>query len=407
MAAALLLDLLIFLVPLLLIPLGLWRGGAHEGLVGGGILLGGAVASYWTGSWGGWLASLFDAPLNAMAFLVACVLLVIGAAAGHAAGTVVGLPRPEADGRIAGAVLGWLNGVVFLTLALGAYGSSVGSGALTPIIARGFLTEAVIVHGRWVLLGSALVVLGMIGTVFWVNAVVGHVYDPGYVPGQRTVFTSNPAPDRPERPAPAARTDPRLPIAEPYSNWPMAPRQRPIAVPRMADAGKVEPAASRFRSALSRMGPQPDAERGRTGGFRELFSQTLPVDLRSRSEDDQAADATARPAPDAPGRSASSRASRATPRPHPVTGRTPDDLSTSDPGAPARPAPPASISDWIRVSGLSNPMMAPPPKTGTSARPETDGSSVEPAADAPIHPTTGDDGQPGTGPDRGGRSSGS
>lgn len=399
MAAALLLDLLILLVPLLLIPLGLWRGGAHEGLVGAGILLGWAVASNWTGSWGGWLASLFDAPLNAMAFLVACVLLVIGAAAGHAAGTVVGLPRPEADGRIAGAVLGWLNGVVFLTLALGAYGSSVGDGALTPIIARGFLTEAVIVHGRWVLLGAGLVVLGMIGIVFWVNAVVGHVYDPGYVPGQRTVFTSNPAPDRSDRPELAARTDPRLPIAEPYSNWPTAPRQRPVAVPRMADAGKVEPAASRFRSALSRISPQPDAERGRTGGFRELFSQTLPVDLRHRSEDAPAVEASERPA--------ASRASRATPRPHPVTGRTPDDLSTSGPDDPLRPAPPASISDWIRVSGLSNPMMAPPPRTGSVDRSGTTGSPADRHDADPAPPAIEDDGQPGTGTGRDGRSSGS
>ncbi len=392
MAAALLLDLLIFLVPLLLIPLGLWRGGAHEGLVGGGILLGGAVASSWTGAWGGWLASLFDAPLNAMAFLVTCVLLVIGAGAGHAAGTVVGLPRPEADGRIAGAVLGWLNGVVFLTLALGAYGASVGGGALTPIIERGFLTEAVIVHGRWVLLGAGLVVLAMIGIVFWVNAVVGHVYDPGYVPGQRTVFTSTPPTERPEL---AARTDPRQAIAEPYSNWPTAPRPRPVAVPRMADAGKVEPAASRFRSALSRMGPQPDAERGRTGGFRELFSQTLPVDLRGRPED----------APvDTSDRPASARAARATPRPHPVTGRTPDDLLVSDPEDAPRAAPPASISDWIRVSGLSNPMMAPPPKTTTSARTEADGGAT--AGDgAEADPRPADDGQPGAGPEHGGRSS--
>ncbi len=364
MAPALLLDLLIFLVPILLIPLGLLRGGAREGLVGGGILLGWSVASEWTGAWGGALASLFGATPNAMEFLVACVVLVIGAGAGHAAGMIVGLPRPEADGRIAGAVLAWLNGVVFLTLALGTYGRSVGEESLTPIISRGFLTEAVIVHERWVLLGVALVVLGLIGTVFWVNAVVGQVYDPGYVPGQRTVFTSNPVPDIPPR---AARTDPRLPITEPYSNWPSAPRQRAINVPHAADAGKVEPAASRFRSALSRINPQGDGAQGRAASFRELFSQTQPVDVRDRSG--------ATPGDRPPSRTPRPRGAPS--RPRPVTGRTPGEPPVrTDSGT--RPPPPASISDWIRISGLSNPMMAPPPKVGSSPRSDDEASRTTP-----------------------------
>lgn len=393
MAAALLLDLLIFLVPLMLIPLGLLRGGAHEGFVGGGILLGWAVASNWTGSWGGALASLTGATPNAMGFLVACVVLAIGAGAGHAGGTIVGLPRPEADGRIAGAVLAWLNGVVFLTLALGAYGRSVGDEALTPIISRGFLTEAVIVHERWVMLGVGLVVLGLIGTVFWVNAVVGQVYDPGYVPGRRTVFTSNSVPDFPPR---AARTDPRLPITEPYSNWPSAPRQRPINLPHAADAGKLEPASSRFRSALSRIGPQADGERGRAASFRDLFSQTHPVDVGGRAVDSPT-DAT---------RERPSRPSSAPPRRHPVTGRTPGDLlSGMDPDA--RPAPPASISDWIRISGLSNPMMAPPPRASTPPEPDADHAASTGPDDGADSGRTRDESPADAMPDRDDRSSGS
>ncbi len=394
MAAALLLDLLIFLVPILLIPLGLLRGGAREGLVGGGILLGWAVASDWTGAWGGALASLLGATPNAMGFLVACIVLVMGAGAGHAAGTIVGLPRPEADGRIAGAVLAWLNGVVFLTLALGTYGRAVGEESLTPIISRGFLTEAVIVHERWVLLGVALVVLGLIGTVFWVNAVVGQVYDPGYVPGQRTVFTSNPAPDALSR---VARTDPRLPITEPYSNWPSAPRQRAINVPHAADAGKVEPAASRFRSALFRITPQADGERGRAASFRELFSQTQAVDVRNGSGDTPGEGPRNRP----------SRPRSAPPRRHPITGRSPGDLpGGSEPGT--RPPPPASISEWIRISGLSNPMMAPPPKASSTPQPDDDVAQAGPANPRAAGAETADGAtQPDGTPDRDDRSSSS
>ena len=371
MAAALLLDLLIFLVPLMLIPLGLWRGGAHEGFVGGGILLGWAVANSWTGAWGGWLAALLNASPSAMEFLVACLVLAVGAGAGHAAGTIVGLPRPEADGRIAGAILAWLNGVLFLTLALGAYGASLGGEPLNPIITRGFLTEAVIVHERWVLLGVGLVVLGLIGTVFWVNAVVGQVYDPGYVPGQRTVFTSTPpVPERIER---ALRSDPRQPITEPYSNWPTAPRQRAITVPRAADAGKVEPVASRFRSALSRINPPTSGDPGRRVSLRDMFAQTMPVDVRDRTAEHESGGDRG-------------RASRTgTTRPRPVTGRTPGDVPAAgdvpetDDVSP-RPAPP-SISEWIRVSGLSNPMMAPPPtKTTPTAR--GDANAAPDAADA-------------------------
>ena len=393
MAAALLLDLLIFLVPLMLIPLGLLRGGPHEGFVGGGILLGWAVASNWTGAWGGGLASLTGATANAMGFLVACVVMAAGAGAGHAAGTIVGLPRPEADGRIAGAVLAWLNGVVFLTLALGVYGQSVGDEALTPIISRGFLTEAVIVHERWVMLGVGLVVLGLIGTVFWVNAVVGQVYDPGYVPGRRTVFTTNPVPDSPPR---AARTDPRLPITEPYSNWPAVPRQRPINVPHAADAGKVEPAASRFRSALFRIGPHSDGERGPAASLRDLFSQTHPVDVGGRAVDSPTDATSERP----------SRPSAAPPRRHPVTGRTPGDLlSGMDPEA--RPAPPASISDWIRISGLSNPMMAPPPRASAPPEPNSgQADSTGPDGDVDSGRTR-DESPPDATPDRDDRSSGS
>lgn len=371
MAAALLLDLLIFLVPLMLIPLGLLRGGAHEGYVGGGILLGWVVASNWTGAWGGWLASILNATPGAMGFLIACVVLAIGAGAGHAVGTLVGLPRPEADGRIAGAILAWLNGVLFLTLALGAYSASLDGEALNPIITRGFLTEAVIVHERWVMLGVGLVVLGLIGIVFWVNAVVGQVYDPGYVPGQRTVFTNSPAPERPER---VARSDPRQPITEPYSNWPVAPRQRAITVPRAADAGKVEPVASRLRSALARIGPPIDGETGRRMTLRDMFVQTMPMDVRDRSADQAPESASRRSTP-----ADRARPDDAPPRPRPAAGRTPGDLPEAAEPAP-RPAPPASISDWIRISGLSNPMMAPPPEKSPPILRSDEGS---PAPDGP------------------------
>lgn len=286
MIAALVLDLLLFLVPLMLIPLGLWRGGPHEGYVGGGVLLGWVVGDNWAGAWSGPLAQLTHANDGAMRLLVAFVLLVIGAGIGHLAGSVVGLPRPGADARIAGALLAWLNGVLFLTLALGAYRDTLAGKAPSPVITRGFLTEFVIDHERWVLLGVAIVVLGLIGTVLWVNAAIGELYDPAYVPGTRTVFSEMPPPPPLVDQERLLRDNPMRPIAEPYSSWPVTNRNRGITVPRAADAGKVEPAPSRFRSALSRIGAQPTPPRPSRAVLDELFARTMPVDLRPPGQRD-------------------------------------------------------------------------------------------------------------------------
>ena len=297
MIAALVLDLLLFLVPLMLIPLGLWRGGPHEGYVGGGVLLGWVVGANWAGAWAGPLAHLLHANDGAMRLLIAFVLLVIGAGVGHLAGSVVGLPRPGADARIAGAVLAWLNGVLFLTLALGAYRDTLNGKAPSPVITRGFLTEFVIDHERWVLLGVAIVVLGMIGTVLWVNAAIGDLYDPAYVPGARTAFSEMPPPPPIVDQERLLRDDAMRPIVEPYSSWPVAARNRGITVPRAADAGKVEPAPSRFRSALARIGAPPAPPRPSREMLDEMFARTMPVDLRPPGS---RAAASGRPATDRP-----------------------------------------------------------------------------------------------------------
>ncbi len=389
MAAALLLDLLIFLVPVMLIPLGLWRGGPHEVVVGGGILLGWAVSTEWAGAWGGGLASLTGTPADAMSFVVACGLLVVGAAIGHLGGTLIGLPRPEADGRIAGAVLAWLNGVLFLTLALGIYGRQLDGAEPMPLIERGFLTRAIIDHQGALLLGIALVVGGLVATVLWVNAAVGNVYDPTYVPGRRTAFTANPD-------ARPAREEQGVPASPAYSTWPTAPRQRPINVPHHADAGKVEPEVeqSRFRTALSRIGPASGGEPSRRTTIAEMFAQSLPVDLRDRvgratssdhstdelgggSAADQRDGSRMRPdGPATPRRGAGARP--AAPRPTPGPAATRARQARGDTPPPAQ----SPIGEWLRVaSGMSNPLISPARDGHAARRPERDGELAGDGAD--------------------------
>ncbi|HEV2527167.1 MAG TPA: hypothetical protein VGT61_01785 [Thermomicrobiales bacterium] len=403
MAAALLLDLLIFLVPAMLIPLGLWRGGPHEVVVGGGILLGWAVSTEWAGAWGGGLASLTGTSPDAMSFVVACALLVVGAGIGHLGGSLMGLPRPEADGRIAGAVLAWLNGVLFLTLALGIYGRQLDGADPMPLIERGLLTQAMIDHQGALLLGIALIVAGLLGTVLWVNAAVGNVYDPTYVPGRRTVFTARPEPLEAE----PSRTDIRRPAVQSYSSWPVAPRQRPVNVPHHADAGKVEPdpEPSRFRTALSRIGPTTGAgEPSRRTTVAEMFAQSLPIDLRDRGGRAMGVPDSGRSGGEGPssarppgGRATPGRARDARPASSGETTGQPDGADSDD-GADEAPAPSrsrardgdssqSSIGEWLRIaSGMADPRIT-PDRNDRSARRGNSGDGTPTADGSPADAT--------------------
>ncbi|HET8631846.1 MAG TPA: CvpA family protein [Thermomicrobiales bacterium] len=114
------LDLLMALIIVMFVPIGLWRGALREWIALAGILLGAALATEWSYSWGGDLANelLIDPKLARFAvgaLLFLAVTLFIGYGAGMA------LPyRPDLSwpNRLLGALLGLGNGALILSSAL-------------------------------------------------------------------------------------------------------------------------------------------------------------------------------------------------------------------------------------------------------------------------------------------------
>ncbi len=226
MAAALALDLLLLVALLLLVPLGAWRGGPREIVVSASILLGATLMGAWARPWGDDLATLADLRPQAARFLVAAALLLGAVAAlGYPGGVLLGHHRPTLRERAAGAFLAACNGVLLLSFMLGALDRFLLEGAPRQAIERGIVGRGLLHGTGWVLVATATaagiaVAAGLLGR----RLLPGAAEDPSVpVPvGAGTPSGWGSAPDR--------RGEPDH----------VAPRARPVRVPRQADAGKIE-----------------------------------------------------------------------------------------------------------------------------------------------------------------------
>ncbi len=226
MSSPLLLDGLLLLVVLLFIPIGLWRGGVREAVVAGGVLLGGTLAGAWARPWGDDLATQFDLRPQAARCVVALALL-LGATlcVGYGGGAALRLGTPGPLGRIGGALLSGLNGLLLLGYGLGFLDQYVLERTSVPMLSDSFVARFLLQQFGWLLLALIFVIVLVILAAAAqrdfvdepVEAVAG---DTATVGGSGT-------------------------------------RPRPVRVPQSADAGKFEP--------VHRYGMSPDVGRD-TGG---------------------------------------------------------------------------------------------------------------------------------------------
>lgn len=163
MLESLALDALLILILLLLIPIGLYRGGIREVCSAAGVLLGLLVAQQWSLRWGAWTAGTTGIDEGISQFVVAVTILVLFAALiGYGAASA--FPHsPGPGGRLYGGLIALGNGVLFLGALIQFVATYLYGGVYPDLIRRGFVARALSVGFDWVLLAvSAIVVLATV-----------------------------------------------------------------------------------------------------------------------------------------------------------------------------------------------------------------------------------------------------
>ncbi len=163
MLETLALDSLLILILLLLIPIGLYRGGFREVCSAAGVLLGLLVAQQWAERWGQWVADTSGIDDGVSRFMVAVAVLVLfGGSIGYAAASAFTY-SPSPGGRLFGGLLALATGVLFLGALIQFVATYLYDGVYPDLIRRGFVSRALSIGFDWVLLGvSATVLLAIV-----------------------------------------------------------------------------------------------------------------------------------------------------------------------------------------------------------------------------------------------------
>lgn len=196
MVAALLLDGLLIVILLMMIPLGFLRGGLREICTSAGLLFGMLLAGEWAGSWGTWLSERIDITEGAAQFLISVSLVVISTALVGYGGSAAFSYRPGPGGRMYGAFLALLNGMVFAGYLINSVVDTVYDGIAPDAIEDGFVSRALSAGFGWVLLAAFVGILG--ATVFGMFVRERPEDDFAYVPPSTSAMS------RPQQPAPTS-----------------------------------------------------------------------------------------------------------------------------------------------------------------------------------------------------------
>lgn len=159
MMQPLLLDALLILVIVLLLPIGVHRGGLREGCTAAGLLLGMHLVNEWAVTWGAWLADTTGIVPNVMTFLVAVLVLLLTTAFVGYGATAAFASSPGAGGRMYGAILACLIGAVFLGSLITYVDRYLYAGETPRIVSEGYVSRALSIGIGWVLLFAALVIV--------------------------------------------------------------------------------------------------------------------------------------------------------------------------------------------------------------------------------------------------------
>ncbi|CAN0510750.1 unnamed protein product, partial [Phaeothamnion confervicola] len=112
MIQSIVLDGLIVLIILMIAAIGYNRGGMRELCTAAGLLFGSRLADAWAPRWGAWVADRADLSDGAGTFIVyVAALTVVTLVCGYGAALAF-FSRPGPGGRLYGAALGIVNGVV-------------------------------------------------------------------------------------------------------------------------------------------------------------------------------------------------------------------------------------------------------------------------------------------------------
>lgn len=159
MVQSLTLDAFIILIVLLLAVLGFVRGGLREICTAAGLLFGVAMVSQWAAPWGDWLARSVDVDPGAARFLMAvCILTVTTMICGYGAASAFAY-RPGPGGRMYGALLGMLIGILFVGYIINFVSVYLLDGRYPDVVRSAYIARALSVGIEWVLLGVAGVVV--------------------------------------------------------------------------------------------------------------------------------------------------------------------------------------------------------------------------------------------------------
>lgn len=167
MLETLALDSLLILILLLLIPIGMYRGGLREVCSAAGVLLGLLVALQWSNRWGGWLAdsSGIDDGVARFAVAVTTIVVFAGVIGYGAAATFSHTPGP--GGRVFGGLISLASGVVFLGALIQFVAIYLYDDVYPDIIRDGYVSRSLSIGFDWVLLIVAGLVLlaALFGTI--------------------------------------------------------------------------------------------------------------------------------------------------------------------------------------------------------------------------------------------------
>lgn len=160
MLTSIALDALLTLIILMMVPLGLLRGGLREVCTSAGLLLGILMAQAWSGRWFSGLVTLFNMSESGARFTMAVIIVVIVTAIAGYGGSASFSWRPGPGGRMYGAYLALLNAVLFVGFLINAYIDALFDGQVPETIDQAWVSKALSVGFEWVLLAGAIGVLG-------------------------------------------------------------------------------------------------------------------------------------------------------------------------------------------------------------------------------------------------------
>lgn len=161
MVEALLLDFLLGVAILLLIPLGTHRGGLREVCSSAGLLLGILLGQQWAVRWGNWIADTFDTSNIGSRFSVAVATAIMTTViVGYGASSAFSY-RPGPGGKMFGAALAAMNGVVLAGYLINCVAIYLNDGDYPEVIDGGRIGRILSTGFDWVLLVVAMMVVLM------------------------------------------------------------------------------------------------------------------------------------------------------------------------------------------------------------------------------------------------------